>query len=249
MRRLLLLFPLVLALHQGCVMVKIGDVKSTKTMELSRKLQETLMESLVSIEPRLTQAGELTLWVSGRFWDTYDVRNKVTEYGDEWMAIGLFPGYDDMSNGYSNEEGIKTDRIGCVVVPVILNSLLCGTYTIASLLEPFDSTSAKKRSGFHLAAGGLIGTYKYEGAVYEMNTCEKNIVDVKRDNVPRLLKGFRIMIDGVNMNDKNGVVPLGKEFRSGDTVSFMFTTIPHEPQIDKDIFAPFINREFKAICK
>ena len=249
MKCLVFLLPFVLMLSHGCIMVKIGGVKSTEKSELSRNLREMHMELLASIEPRLTQAGELTLWVSGRFEGTYDVRNKVTNYGDEWMAIGLFPGYDDMSNGYSNEKGIKTDCVSCVVVPVILNSLLCGVYTVASLLEPLDPTSAKRNSGFHVAIGGLIGTYKYEGSKYLLSAHEEKRVDVKSDDSPRLLKGFCITIGNVKLNDRNGVVALGKKIKVGDVVGFKIVTIPQDPQADKDVFAPFIGREFKVICR
>lgn len=234
------------------MMVKIGDVKSTKTMELSRKLQETRMESLVSIEPRLTQAGELTLWVSGRFWDTYDVRNKVTEYGDEWMAIGLFPGYDAHVNGYWHKDGEKERPVVFIGASIMVNGILCGFYTIFSLLEFLDPKPAEFHNGITAASVGLVGTYKYRGAEYEMNTYEKNFVDVKRDNVSRLLLDFCIEVDGVkiyDMRDRKGVFLLKGEFKHGDSLSFKIVTFPQDPQMDKNLFAPFINREFKAICK
>ena len=84
-------------------MVKIGGVKSREPAcnSTSQKVAGVQAISVSAIEPQLEPNGVLSLWVSGEFKKKITVTQHIVQYGDEWMAIGLFPGYDSLKNGYA----------------------------------------------------------------------------------------------------------------------------------------------------
>ena len=148
MKNSLFVIVLVSFCVQGCVMVKIGGVKSTETHEVSSTpTGDVQILSLADIEPKLTTEGNLSLLVSGESKKKLIVKQRVVEYGDEWMAIGFFPGYDLMTNIQENENGRKLESGSYGVFVLFSNILFVGIPTVCSMFEVLTPGPVRLSSG------------------------------------------------------------------------------------------------------
>lgn len=249
--KMILLIQLLL-IAQGCVMVKIGGVKSTEAKEMSRRpLEEVCINSFSSIMPQLSTDGRLTLWVSGGFQRQTAVTQKLIEYGDEWMAIGLFPGYDSLKNGYGSEKGETFGNGAIIGLPlgiVLMNGIFVGIPTLCSCLNFLTSEPGRMHT-FYMSQLGLIGTCKYEGAKYQLTPRMETVNKGEYSVAPVKLKGFELIVDGIKMSDQDGVVNIGRMLKSGDKIRFRITSAPESPKSIQRILDSMLNIDFVAICK
>lgn len=229
----------------GCVSIKIGGVKATETNEISRRHIESKLESFVFIEPKLTADGELTLWVFGVFENQDEIDQSVVEYGNEWMAIGLFPGFYSMINGYV---GTEKNPAEAILFDIGAN-IWAGIPTIASLVEFMDSKVAQQNSDISIAQMGFVGTYKYEGSTYEMNMKAETIDKTETESKSSLLKEYKVLVDGIEYIDNDGIVNIGRKVERGQILSFSLTTLPNVPKGCADKLANILNVEFFATCQ
>lgn len=251
MRRPSVILALLSLLVQGCIMVKIGGVKSTESVRngTSQKLADVQAISVSSIDPQLEPYGALSLWVTGEFEKKVIVTERIVQYGDEWMAIGLFPGYDSLANGYGKKDGkgLSPAIIGVPFVTIIANGILVGIPTLCSMLEVFVPEPSKRHSA-HISEGGLIGTYKYEGEKYERGSYSKDVEKTESFTGPTLLKGYKVVIDGVEYADQNGVITIRRTFSAGEQVRFKIISLPNSPKSSQGFFESIQNVEFSATC-
>ena len=251
MRNSLFIVVFISLYIQGCVMIKTGGVKSTAAHEVSSTpTGEVQILSLADIEPQLTTEGTLSLWVSGEGEKKINVTQRVVEYGDEWMAIGFFPGYDIMTNVQKGKNG-KTLEPGAYGFFVLFsNVLLVGIPTMCSMFEVLSPDPVRLRSGVGAgfpATAGIIGTLKYEGSKYEIRQYpQENPKYEKHDwrRAPVLLKGYRIAVDGVVLSDIDGVINIRRKFKDGDQIHFKITSIGSQHYLGS-----ILNVEFLATCR
>ena len=231
----------------GCIMFKIGDAKYSDTQPISTGTKITYLESFNSLEPLLSKQGRLELCIKGSFYQRFSQTQREVKYGDEWMAVGLFPGYDSLRNGYGHKDGKGNDGVAFFTL-LFGNSFLAGIPTVCSLLE-FLTPKATKRHKSCIAEWGVVGTYKYEGDRYEMSSREESVEKTDALAISVLkLRGYDIVVDGMPMSDSDGVIETGKIFKKGESVRFRITSLPKFPKIEDKVLSPIINVEFVAVC-
>ena len=231
----------------GCIMFKIGDVKYSDTQPISTGTKITYLDSFYSLEPLLSKNGRLELCIRGTFHQRFSQTQRVVNYGDEWMAVGLFPGYDSLRNGYGHKDG-KGNDVSAFFVLLFGNSILAGIPTVCSLFELL-TPQATKRHESCIAEGGIVGTYKYEGERYEMSSRVECVEKTDALAVSILkFRGYSVVVDDVPMSDSEGVIETGKIFKKGESIRFRITSLPEFPKIEGDALSPIINVDFVAVC-
>lgn len=206
----LYLFSLLAALlSQGCYIAKING--NEKLVEVSRLHKKKMSISLIDkVVPRLDIRdgyGALSLTAHGDFSSSYVQQYEVHCAGNQYKAIGLFPGFDHYCEAQStNKDGSYYASSFLYPIGVGIANCFLGLPTIYTIIESIDSSVAKKESSKLFFALGIIGTYKYESDPYDINTKCYKFNDKCRQIASLRLKGYKVRIDGHEYTDVDGVV-------------------------------------------
>ena len=246
-----LIIASVVLLQSGCVMLKIGGIKSTESKEISREPHDARIISFSTIKPKLTADGHLSLCLTGELEEVISVKQRVIDYGDEWKAIGFFPGYDSHVHGYWK----KNDQNNPFLFPIsaiLCNCIMFGLPTLSSILGVIDQTPTKLYEGPNdvgLSSFGVLGAYVYEGTKYKKGERIETIERVSNTYMSTVVKGYMVLVDNAVVSDRDGVVTVGRDVQKGEVIRFKIVSCPKHPSCPSEMLEPFLNREFMAVCE
>lgn len=227
--KMIFALPIVVALLcQGCYIAKINGTEKLVEVD-GRQDCGVSIQRIDSIKPQLLVKDrycELSLVARGMFTNSYIQRYEVHKVGNQYRAIGFFPGYDYVFPEYFKQPWL--DKIGDPLGYIIFSALghtALGMPTLLSLFyEPFNDSAEHGDDITVLGPLGLIGTCQYKGVPYD--TTKGQRVSKKTQQLEKIqLKGYKIVVNCIEYKDIDGIVKI-PFIPCGEVVKFQLLNRP-----------------------
>ena len=240
MRKAVVIAMAVLLLCQGCVIEKINGTEHLVKIGAPQNSVLTISQ-IDAIVPRFEIKDghvEFSLTARGIFTLSSIQRYEIHKVGNQYRAIGLFPGFEHYCEVLSIPEGgsyEETNYAWAIAYPfaVGIGNCILGLPTLGTIFESIDYRVAKRSWHDIFYTYGIVGTYKYESDNYDINTGRYKKMKEEQRLTHWLLKNYSIRIGGQEYENVDGIVKI-PFVPEGTIMQFQLLSIPANVKGCKD---------------